>query len=97
MIIQTLKKPHGLAVILTSILLLYAGWAITLDFHNDCKIHDDCPLCRYHIEGHASSIEVTCQIIRTEIIQVWIAFEVELPFGKTIEFCCNLPNAPPLS
>ncbi len=97
MFIKSFKRLNGLAVVLTSILILYAGWAATLDFHEDCKHHDDCPLCRYQIDGSASNIEFACQIIGTEIVQTWIAFEVELHFGRTVEFCCNLPNAPPLS
>lgn len=82
--------------IVFAFLLLMIGFASAMDFHADGVYHDNCPLCRFQMDGNAANVQVLMSFFHFISTPVLAILQVLILKTTTLYFCNNLPNAPPL-
>ena len=95
-----MKNPVTIAynITITAVVLfiLAIGVASVMDFHEDGKQHDDCPLCRFDMDGHMLRLQPAWTIIKPLILHSCLIETVESIICRVVSLGIHLPNAPPL-
>lgn len=77
--------------------LLAIGLAAVLDFHTDGRWHDDCPLCRFDMNGHMLLFHAAVTIAISLVFHLPVHHTIESVIRTVWIFGIHLPNAPPSS
>lgn len=66
------------------------------DFHSDGAVHDDCPFCRFHMDGNPMvTLSLAVGVIPV-VVPLRSSFEPDLFMRPALCLVANLPNAPPV-
>ncbi|HOY45587.1 MAG TPA: hypothetical protein PLN72_05830 [bacterium] len=95
-----MKNPVTIAynITITAVVLfiLAIGVASVMDFHEDGKQHDDCPLCRFDMDGHMLRLSPAWSIIKPLLLFSFSIDTIQTIIFRVVNFGLHLPNAPPL-
>lgn len=89
---KILRRITTAAVIL---FVLAIGVASVMDYHEDGKRHDDCPLCRFDMDGHMLRLQPAWTVIQPLILHSRLIDTFESIICRVVNFGIHLPNAPP--
>lgn len=67
------------------------------DFHADGAVHDDCPFCRFQMDGNPTvTLSLAVGVIPV-VVHFLSSFEPDLFQRPALCLVANLPNAPPVA
>ncbi len=92
-----LKIGYGISAAAVVLFILAVGVASVADFHADGRYHDDCPLCRFNLDGHMLRIHAAWTTAKPLIFHSPLFLFTESAVCRPVNFGIYLPNAPPSS